>query len=289
MTSWSRCGGMACRATVSARAGSPGQARASPPSSAASSACRHDVERPGLLLGRAGLVGQVVGVPQEGVQGAHRPPTIAGQQQERIVEVPRLAPRHRAAKAITLPEHPARPSSRRALRARGRGAARAGARGTVAGREVREPPPRSRAIVIASDARPRSRTLVQLLRAGRASARRTRGPRSGRGSPGRRARTGRCRPPAPAASAAPGARPAANSARVRSTSNRISAANAGVNRSARRSASATAEPVPVLARAGRSGRWPGRGPRPARSSPVAAPCRSRPRAGRSPCVNAPAT
>ena len=64
------------------------------------------LERPGLGLGRAGLVGQVVGVPQEGVQRTHRPPAVAGQQQEGVVEVLRLATRQRGAETITLPERP---------------------------------------------------------------------------------------------------------------------------------------------------------------------------------------
>ena len=48
-------------------------------------------QRAALFLGRTGAVGQVVGDAHEGVQGAHGPPLVGGQQAEGVVEVAGLA------------------------------------------------------------------------------------------------------------------------------------------------------------------------------------------------------
>ena len=94
-----RLGGIACRPTR--RPGPAGPARRpAPPSMRRPASRRQAIRARRLADDVAGLVGQVVGVPHEGIEGAHRPPQARRQEQEAVIEVPRLAPGELAAEPV---------------------------------------------------------------------------------------------------------------------------------------------------------------------------------------------
>ena len=65
-----------------------------------------NVRRGDTVITNGGLVGKVIGVPQEGVERAHRPTKRRGQKQERIEKVPRVSPRRCRTEPIARPKRP---------------------------------------------------------------------------------------------------------------------------------------------------------------------------------------